>query len=188
MSDLRSGGGLTGMMELLARFMAEQGSLGILAKLELESRWEELVGKQLSRQCWPESVAEGKLTIAVPSATWNQTLRAMERRLLTAIQQRCPELGINSIRITVAPRPKPKPKPAELPVPTPHELAGIPVLASAQEAIDAAAAEVEDDELRERMIRIMVGQQQLKQWRLAHGWRTDPATGEWVAPRPGRRP
>lgn len=179
--DYRTGGGLTGVPGLLAHLLQQRGTGEVLARMQLEAIWPEVVGRTLAQQSQPAEVSGGQLTIAVPSPTWNATLRTMERRILQTIQARCPELGIDRIRLVLG-----KPRPAATPAaattrPSPKELDAVVLTGVIGREIDETVAVVADPELRERLAALMRRYHQLRQWRLAHGWEPAP-TGELKPP------
>ncbi|NUP99495.1 MAG: DUF721 domain-containing protein, partial [Armatimonadetes bacterium] len=75
--NLRTGGGLSDLGQLLAPLLGQRGGADLLALLQLQALWREVVGAQLARQSRPAELRAGKLTITVSSATWNSTLRSM---------------------------------------------------------------------------------------------------------------
>lgn len=161
----RTSGGLGPLGDALARTLAGAGGAGLLALGRLEAIWPAVVGETLASHSQPVEITGGRLVIAVPNPTWNTTLRGMERRILEAIQDRCPELGITSLRIVLGQRPR---KGSSAGPSTP-DLEAVELPAAARREIEATVAPIEDPELRARVAGAMLRQQQWRQWRLAQG-------------------
>ncbi len=178
----RSSDGLTRVHGLFGRLLDQRGGAGAVAVARLECVWTEVVGEALARQCRPLSLSQGKLVIGVPSPTWNATLRTMERQILANLQRVCPELGIQTLRLVLGARrtEEAQPSPAAL---RDQDIRAIELSAAELRDIDETVAPLADEALRERVAQMMVRQKQVRQWRLAHGWTIDPATGRTLPPR-----
>lgn len=186
LAERRSGGGMSPLESVLGEVLADRGGLGKFKANPLEELWPEVVGKVLAQQSQPGEIRDGRLQITVPNPTWNATLKSMEKRILTILQERCPELGIRGLRIQLGQRPRRQPGSSAAPAaslrPTPAELERVELTPMAQRSVLQIASEVEDPQLRERLEAMLTRQQQLWQWRLSHGWHCDPRTGDMVPP------
>ncbi|AYG03550.1 DUF721 domain-containing protein [Gryllotalpicola protaetiae] len=69
-----------------------------LDKAELIGAWSELVGESTAAKSQPLGIEDGVLTVQCDSTAWATQLRIMRVELLTAIAQRYPRAGIQSIR------------------------------------------------------------------------------------------
>ncbi len=181
MADRR---GLTRAGALLGEQVAARGGNDLVARLQLEQAWPELVGTPLSRFTRPERVVDGTLIIAVANPTWHGTLQTMLPRLQQAAAERCPELGIRAVRVVLGEPPAQRPaRPAPEPTPTARAIDAVPVATVHARQIEATAARLDDPELRQRLAALMRRELQVRQWRLGNGWRADPETGELHPPR-----
>jgi predicted nucleic acid-binding Zn ribbon protein len=87
--------GLGSVMDALT---TELGWDSELDKAELIGAWAELVGEGTAAKSQPLGIEDGVLTVQCESTAWATQLRIMRVELLTAITQRYPRAGIQSIR------------------------------------------------------------------------------------------
>ena len=87
--------GLGSVMDALT---TELGWDSELDKAELLGAWGELVGESTAAKSQPLEIEDGVLTVQCESTAWATQLRIMRVELLTAIAQRYPRAGIESIR------------------------------------------------------------------------------------------
>jgi len=87
--------GLGSVMDALT---TELGWDSELDKAELIGAWAELVGEGTAAKSQPLGIEDGVLTVRCESTAWATQLRIMRVELLTAITQRYPRAGIQSIR------------------------------------------------------------------------------------------
>ncbi|GAA4189399.1 DciA family protein [Gryllotalpicola kribbensis] len=87
--------GLSSVMDALT---TELGWDSELDKAELIGAWSELVGESTASKSQPLGIEDGVLTVQCESTAWATQLRIMRVELLTAIAQRYPRAGIQSIR------------------------------------------------------------------------------------------
>lgn len=87
--------GLGAVMDALT---TELGWDSELDKAELIGAWGELVGESTAAKSQPLGIEDGVLTVQCDSTAWATQLRIMRVELLTAIGQRYPRAGIQSIR------------------------------------------------------------------------------------------
>lgn len=178
----------TALGDLVARVAEARGLGELLVRRRLEAIWATVVGPALARVSRPQSLEHGRLVVGVASASWNTTLRSMERRLLSVFAERCPELGIKAIRTVVSweePAAPVAPEGAR-DYPSAAELDAMKLSDQTRRDVARTARTISDDDLRQRFERAMLRAQQLRQWRLRHGWQA--AGGDLVPPgREGRR-
>ena len=99
------------------------------------SDWQGAVGEKLAQRTHPERMADGVLTVRVPSSTWAQELSLLSQVVLERLQ--AAGHSIQRLRFHVSPSP---PK-ADIPVTTVRR-AELPV------ALQRSIAQVADPELR----------------------------------------
>lgn len=179
-------GKLTSVEDVLDQMPGLEVFRARLELLRLQDAWREAVGPTLAAASAPGSLERGKLTIIVSSSTWNMTLRSMEKRLLAKLHQLAPELEIRALRVEVGTPEalrRATPPPAERQdYPEPAELDSVSLSASARRGILDTAAHIEDEDLRRRFVDTMTRAQQLRHWRLQHGWTIDRRTGDLLPP------
>jgi hypothetical protein len=134
------------------RELARGGSRTALPLAAVTSAWPTAVGETVARQAWPLRIGrDGTLHVATSSATWAFELDRLAAEILGRLASRLEE-GQAPARLRFAVGPVPEPAtPAEDALatsshplsPTPEEVA----------AAEAAAAEIDDPELRELVAR-----------------------------------
>jgi predicted nucleic acid-binding Zn ribbon protein len=87
-----------GLGSVLDSLTTELGWDSELDKAELIGAWAELVGDGMAAKSQPLGIEDGVLTVRCDSTAWATQLRIMRVELLTAISQRYPRAGIQSIR------------------------------------------------------------------------------------------
>jgi predicted nucleic acid-binding Zn ribbon protein len=87
-----------GLSSVVDALTTELGWDSELDKAELIGAWSELVGEGTAAKSQPLGIEEGVLTVQCESTAWATQLRLMRVELLTAIAQRYPRAGIQSIR------------------------------------------------------------------------------------------
>lgn len=104
----------------------------------------QVVGPELARVATPSSLKRGTLTVRCSSASWAQTLTMME---LDLVERLAPRLGRGTVTRIVA-RAGGPPPPLERHKEAPLE----PLGADEEAACEALVAEIEDPELRARVL------------------------------------
>ena len=182
MSDHRRQGRMTGLSGVLAELTGGRAT-GSLARSRIMDHWTEIVGETVAKHCWPVAVQPPKLIIGIGSPTWHTTLRSMQPRLLKAVAQHCPELGITEIRMQLGrQQTTPLATPPGLAEPLSSELDAMPLTIAVEDQILRTVAAIDDPDVRERVASAMRAQRRLRQWRLAHGWRLNQRTGQLIPP------
>lgn len=67
----------------------------------LTAAWPEIVGEKIARNCAPQRIAGGALTIVTRSNAWSQQLTFFEERILAAVRARTPAAGVVRLRFRV---------------------------------------------------------------------------------------
>lgn len=87
--------GLGDVMDLLT---ASMGWTSPLSRSDLLVSWPSIVGAETAEHAVPTGIEEGVLVIRCDSTAWATQLRLMRSQVTTAIAQRFPEAGIESVR------------------------------------------------------------------------------------------
>ncbi len=69
-----------------------------LARSDLLADWVDIVGADTARHATPIGIEEGVLTVRCDSTSWAQQLRSLRAGIVTAILDRHPKAGVESIR------------------------------------------------------------------------------------------
>jgi hypothetical protein len=131
--------------------LARSGSRDAIPLSEVTTAWPALVGAAVARNAWPLRMSrDGTLHVATASATWAHELDLLQETILEALRTRLGEKAPSRLRFAAGPIPEPPAaseptdKPPRDPIDVPPEIAS--------EAA-AAAAEIDDEELRELVSR-----------------------------------
>lgn len=87
-----------GIAEVVDALTARLGWNSPLARSELLSSWQELVGAETADHSTPTGIDEGVLSVSCDSTAWATQLRLMRAQILTRIAQRYPDAGIQTVR------------------------------------------------------------------------------------------
>jgi predicted nucleic acid-binding Zn ribbon protein len=87
-----------GLGDVLDSLTSRMGWTSPLARSELLASWSHLVGAETAEHSSPVSIEEGVLSVRCDSTAWATQLRLMRTQITTAIAQRFPEAGIESVR------------------------------------------------------------------------------------------
>lgn len=69
-----------------------------LARSELLSSWQEIVGRETAEHSSPSGIENGVLTVICDSTAWATQLRLMRVQITTQIAGRFPDAGIEAVR------------------------------------------------------------------------------------------
>src|SRR5262249_34610568 len=134
------------------RTLARSGSTESIPLAAVTAAWPEVVGSAIARNAWPLRVArDGTLHIATSSATWSHELDLLGPEVLGRLRGRLGDDSPTRLRFAVGPVPEP-PDQGERSSSRGRALVAEPTHAERAEA-DAAAALVDDPELRELVAR-----------------------------------
>jgi hypothetical protein len=127
--------------------LARSGSRDAIPLSEVTSAWPTLVGEAVARNAWPLRLSrDGTLHVATASATWAHELDLLQETILEAFRVRLGERAPARLRFAAGPIPEPPAVSERIDMPSPNPIEVPPEIAS--EAA-AAAAEIDDEELRE---------------------------------------
>jgi hypothetical protein len=127
------------------RELARSGSRDAIPLASVTAAWPEVVGDAVARHAWPRRVGrDGTLHVATASATWAHELDLLQGDVLDGLRSRLGADAPSRVRFAVGPIPEPAPEPL-------RELApkALEVPRAIEEEASAAAAEIEDADLRE---------------------------------------
>jgi Dna[CI] antecedent DciA-like protein len=133
------------------RELARGGSRDAIPLAVVTAAWPEAVGDAVSRKAWPLRLSrDGTLHVAAASATWANELSLLQDEILAALRARLDVEPPSAIRFAVGPIPEPE-RPLELADET--ALGTLEVPPEVEREAAAAAAEIDDPELRELVAR-----------------------------------
>ena len=135
----------------VARELARSGSRDAIPLAAVTAIWPEVVGATVSRRAWPLRMAGDRtLHVATESATWAHELDLLGPEILERLTSRLGDDAPAKLRFAVGPVPEPAaPSPPSEQPPAP--LAEVPPETESQAT--AAAAAIDDPELRELVVR-----------------------------------
>ena len=87
-----------GLGEVIDGLTTRMGWTSSLARSELLLAWPELVGAETAAHADPVGIDDGVLTVRCDSTAWATQLRLMRTQLTSAIAQRFPDAGVESMR------------------------------------------------------------------------------------------
>lgn len=85
------------LKNLFSKLMPEEAS----GYTGLFSGWEKTVGSEAAMHVIPKDVVNGSLILEADHPGWTQRIRMRQEGILSEIQSRYPELGIQKLKITV---------------------------------------------------------------------------------------
>ena len=128
------------------RELARSGSRDAIPLAAITAAWPSAVGAAVARQAWPLRLGrDGTLHVAVASSTWANELDLLQDAILDGLRARLADATPPAVRFAVGPIPEP---------PTPIEDTAtesdppIAVSSEIESKVLAAAAEIDDPELR----------------------------------------
>ncbi len=87
-----------GLGDVIDGLATRMGWASPLARSDLLAAWPDIVGAETAEHAVPAGIDDGVLTVRCDSTAWATQLRLMRTQITTAIAQRYPEAGIESIR------------------------------------------------------------------------------------------
>ena len=130
--------------------LRRSGSRDAIPLAELTAAWPAVVGDAVARNAWPLRLArDGTLHVAAASATWAHELDLLRETILDGLSARLGDTAPTRLRFAAGPIPEP-PTPREPPA-APGMPTEVPPEIASEAA--AAAAEIDDEELRELVAR-----------------------------------
>ncbi len=133
------------------RELARSGSRDAIPLAAITAAWPSAVGAAVARQAWPLRLGrDGTLHVAVASSTWAHELDLLQDAILDGLRARLADATPPAVRFAVGPIPEP-PSPVEDHTSEDEPTAEVPPEIES-EAL-AAAAEIDDPELRELVAR-----------------------------------
>ena len=132
--------------EEIRRELGRSGSREAVPLAAVTAIWPEAVGDAVAGKAWPLRLArDGTLLVAAASATWSNELSLLQDEILAALGTRLGGEAPSTIRFAVGPIPEPA-RPLESPTTAGPEALEVPP--EVKREADAAAAQIDDPELR----------------------------------------
>lgn len=110
--------------EGLEQMLGEFNWTSSIEKADLFSNWAKIVGPDSADASYPEGLERGVLTIRCRSTAWATQLRLLERQVLSKIQDRHPDLGVQEVRFIGPTAPSWKKGPRSVPGRGPRDTYG----------------------------------------------------------------
>ncbi len=134
------------------RELRRRGGANLAPLAELTAAWPAVVGDAVARQAWPLRIArDGTLHVATSSATWAQELTFLGDEILERLRSRLGKDAPVALKCAPGPIPEPEQHDTGAPEPTPRAPDVVPPEVRSEAA--AAAAAIDDPELRELVAR-----------------------------------
>jgi predicted nucleic acid-binding Zn ribbon protein len=108
----------------LGEVLRDRGWTGTVSQSELFAAWDELVGPVTAEHAEPVDLRAGVLRVRCDSTAWATQLGLMRSRILSAISDRFPDAGVESIRFTGPDAPSWKRGPRSVPGRGPRDTYG----------------------------------------------------------------
>ena len=108
----------------LGEVLRDRGWTGAVSQSELFAAWDELVGPITAEHAEPIDLRAGVLRVRCDSTAWATQLGLMRSRILSAIAERYPDAGVESIRFTGPDAPSWKRGPRSVPGRGPRDTYG----------------------------------------------------------------
>jgi predicted nucleic acid-binding Zn ribbon protein len=156
---------------------------GVLANLNLRGQfrehlavlaWPGVAGKVVAAHAQAEGVRDGVLMVATDTPAWAQELQMRRRALLERVAAEVGAGVIRDIHFRSGLRRRRGKPPAREPRPGEVKLSG-----RQERRACAAAAPIEDPDLRARAERAFLALTRMEQWRKQTGWRRCRRCGQW---------
>ena len=123
-----------------------------LLEYSLQQHWENIIGEQIGRHTWPDSIRHQSLFLIAESSTWLQQLMFLKRELLAKINAAAGSQVITDIVLRVGMVRRETPLPAEA---SDEQLADA-VEPSLAIEVEASLEHIQDPELGERLRRLLM--------------------------------
>jgi predicted nucleic acid-binding Zn ribbon protein len=131
--------------------LSRTGSRDAVPLGQLTAVWPAVVGEAVARNAWPLRISrDGTLHVATASATWAHELDLLQDTIIEGLEARLKDTAPTKLRFATGPVPEPA-SAREQPEATSTEPLEVPA-EIAWEAAEAAA-EIDDEELRELVAR-----------------------------------
>ncbi len=114
----------SGIADVMDALTARMGWNSPLAQSELIASWATIVGDETAAHSAPIGIDEGVLTVRCDSTAWATQLRLMRSQVSTAIAERYPDAGIESVRFAGPDTPSWKRGPRAIPGRGPRDTYG----------------------------------------------------------------
>ena len=120
-----------------------------LCEYRLQKQWKALVGEVVAAHTWPARIKFRKLHVAVDNSVWLHQLLYLKATLLEKIHAQMEELQLEDIIFRIGELPKPREDDTDEPADK------LPISTDARKTAREYARSVNDDELRDSLIRVI---------------------------------
>jgi predicted nucleic acid-binding Zn ribbon protein len=175
----RDAGGMAALQELLEGTLAGLDMGPKLREQTALRAWEQVVGRVVGTHARAEAMRDGVLIVLTDSPAWAQELHMREAELLARLRSLLGEDAVDGIHFSSGLRHPRQVRPREG---TPREET---LSLRRAEEVRAAAARIDDEELRLRAEKAFASLERIRTWRRRRGWRRCARCGQWQ--RTGRR-
>lgn len=151
----------------------------MLLQVKVESSWNKVAGPTVSSHTTGAHLRAGQLVVSVDSAIWANELSALSGHYLKALEDDLGKGLINSIRFTVAPAlQREKRQQQEVcehdAFYTEDVVESIPLTKEERAQVEASVASIEDEQLRQAVLRATVADLEWKKGLAAHKRAQEP--------------
>jgi predicted nucleic acid-binding Zn ribbon protein len=87
-----------GLGDVLSGWTTQAGWEPELAREDLVRQWDEVAGAETAAHTHPVALEHGILTVRCDSTAWAKQLRMMRAQIITRIEQRYPQAGVQDVR------------------------------------------------------------------------------------------
>ena len=136
-----------------------------LTGFQVQAHWPELVGPQLAAQSQPQRIQGGTLWVLTRGPIWSQEVLLQQGRILQAVRQRFPSLGLRQLRCKVGTL---RVVSSPLPPSTP-DLSQIQLPEAVMARVQATVERVEDEGLRSSLLRALLQKERRDHWLRGQG-------------------
>ena len=143
---------LLSLPDILTPLLKSHGMEKRLLEYSLQQHWENIIGEQIGRHTWPDSIRHQSLFLIAESSTWLQQLMFLKRELLAKINAAAGSQVITDIVLRVGMVRRDAQPPTETGDRQPSD-AVEPSLAI---EVEASLEHIQDTELRERLRRLLM--------------------------------
>lgn len=138
------------LQDVLVRALKAHGMQTLMLACSLQQHWTEIVGDQVGRHSWPDSIRHRKLYLVAENSVWMQQLRFLKPELLAKINAACDGDAITDIVLRVGSVASAQDSNGQTEAPN-HAPSSQELNGDQQAAIDASVRPVADPDLRERL-------------------------------------
>jgi hypothetical protein len=129
--------------------------------------WEEIVGETNARATRADSIKEGVLFVSVKSSAWAQELSFLKPEIIKKLNDRVGKKIVKEIQFKTRTLKKKAPTQEDLSEPQPKD---VTLSADEMVSLEQEVSHLNDDKLRETMLRLLISQYKVQKLKQASGW------------------